>query len=201
MEEQEGQTKRLRHDLKNHLTVLSGLAENEEWEKLKGYLKNMGEAAQMEAGEEATGNRVVDILLNQKRKAAERKNTAWECDVKMPRECHIQEFDLCVLFGNILDNAVEGIQGISKPFIQIRAGAVKRCFLLEVKNSADREGQDKTGAAGGKDLKEYGIGLLNVRDVVCKYNGTMNIEMEEGVFVISVLIPLEGSVHDMKQVS
>lgn len=201
MEEQEGQTKRLRHDLKNHLTVLSGLAENEEWEKLKGYLKNMREAAQMEAGEEATGNRVVDILLNQKRKMAERKNAAWECDVKMPRECHIQEFDLCVLFGNILDNAVEGIQGISKPFIQIRAGAVKRCFLLEVKNSADREGQDKTGAAGGKDLKEYGIGLLNVRDVVCKYNGTMNIEMEEGVFVISVLIPLEGSVHDMKQVS
>ncbi len=212
LEEQDGQTKRLRHDLKNHLAVLSGLAESGEWEKLKEYLKNMGEAAQMETGEEATGNQVVDILLNQKRKMAERKNAAWECDVKMPRECHIQEFDLCVLFGNILDNAVEacgrqqedGTQSISKPFIQIRAGTVKKCFLLEVKNSADREGQYKTGAAERKNPKEYGIGLLNVRDVVHKYNGTMNIEIKEGIFVISVLIPLEsneGSVHDMKRVN
>lgn len=209
LEEQYGQAERLRHDLKNHITALSGLAESRDWEKLKHYLKDMGEAADLEAGEEATGNRVVDILLKQKRKAAERKNIAWECHVQLPKECPVLEFDLCVLFGNLLDNAVEAcgrlqedsLGAAAKPFIQIQAGTVKKCFLLEVKNSDCREGQHKTRLAEGKQPKGHGIGLLNVRDVVQRYNGTMEIEKEKGVFIISALIPLEDSVYNTKQTS
>lgn len=144
LEEQYSRSERLRHDLKNHVIALSGLLENKELEKMKEYLKNMEDSAGLGIGEEITGNRAVDILLYQKQSIAKEKNITWECDARIPRTCCINVFDLCVLFGNILDNALEACERLQKndphcsrrQFINIRAGIVKKCFLLEVKNSA-----------------------------------------------------------------
>lgn len=85
-------------------------------------------------------------------------------------------------------------------FINIQAGAVKKCFLLEVKNSSDLEDVQKIGFTRKENPEEHGIGILNIKDVIHKYNGVMNIEVSNGIFVISVLIPLSDTVHDMKQV-
>jgi len=207
LEEQYDRAERLRHDLKNHIIALLGLLENKEWEKMENYLKNMEGSAAFGIREEITGNRVVDVLLYQKRNIAEEKNIVWECDVQIPGICHINEFDLCVLFGNILDNAVEACARLqsdgsdcgSQPFINIQGRMVKKCFLLEVKNSAHTEEENKTGSAGKENPREHGIGLLNISDVVHRYNGVMNIEVQKGIFLISILIPLKDAGHDMKQ--
>lgn len=207
LEEQYGRAERLRHDLKNHIIALLGLLENKEWEKIENYLKNMEGSAALGTREEITGNRIVDVLLYQKRNIAEEKNIIWECDVHIPGICHINEFDLCVLFGNILDNAVEACERLqrgrsesgSQPFINIQGRMVKKCFLLEVKNSADMSDKNKVKSAGKENPEEHGIGLLNISDVVHRYNGVMNIDVQNGVFLISVLIPLEDAGHDIKQ--
>lgn len=199
LEEQYRQSERLRHDLKNHILALSGLWEDREWEKMGGYLKKMENSAGLGDCEEATGNRVVDVLLYQKRKMTEEKKIVWECDVQIPKACGVSEFDLCVLFGNILDNAVEACEKAEQPFIHIRAGAVKNCFLLEVINSTAATDLPKSRLAGKKNPQAHGIGLLNVGDVVEKYDGAMHVEMQNGVFDISVLIPLGEAVHDMER--
>lgn len=208
LEEQYSQSERLRHDLKNHIIALLGLLESKEWEKMESYLKNMEDSAGLDAGEQITGNRVVDILLYQKQKIAERKNIIWECDVQIPKMCDMNEFDLCVLFGNILDNAVEACERLQhnerycnqRQFINIQSGVVKKCFLLEAKNSADMEDKHKIGFTNKGNPEEHGIGLLNISDVVHKYNGVMNIEVQNGIFTISVLVPLCTSAHNIKQV-
>lgn len=107
--EQHSQSERLRHDMKNHIIALSALSRNQEWEKLDGYLRNMGDIV-LDAGGDMTGNKAVDALLYQKRGRAEEENIQWECDAQMPKGCCINEFDLCVLFGNILDNALEACE-------------------------------------------------------------------------------------------
>lgn len=198
LEEQYSQSERLRHDLKNHIIALSGLLENREWEKMSSYLKNMEGSAALENFEEVTGNKVVDVLLYQKRQMAEKNNILWECDVQIPEKCNINEFDLCVLFGNILDNAVEACEriqgsrtGCRSKFIHIQAGMVKKCFFLEVKNITGGVCNNAAGHTRKENPKEHGIGLLNVRDVVNRHNGTMHIEVQDAVFIISVLIPLE----------
>lgn len=206
LEEQYSQSERLRHDLKNHIIALSGLLENKEWEKMGNYLKNMENRADLGIGEDITGNRIVDVLLYQKRKIVERKNIIWECDVQIPQICGINEFDLCVLFGNILDNAVEACERLQhnelccnqQQFVNIQARVVKKCFLLEVKNSTDIADKYKIGCTNKKNPEKHGIGLLNISDVVHRYNGVMNIEVQKGVFIISVLIPLSNAVHDIK---
>lgn len=198
--EQYRQSERLRHDMKNHVIALSALSQNKEWEKIDDYLKRMGDMA-LEAGGDMTGNKAVDALLYQKRKQAEEEKIGWECDVQMPKGHCVNEFDLCVLFGNLLDNALEAcrrMQFHERRFIRIRAKTVKKCFLLEVKNSMDRAETYIEGWTNKDNTREHGIGLLNVGDVADKYNGAVDIEAGEGIFTISILIPLNDAAYDIK---
>lgn len=204
--EQYRQSERLRHDMKNHIVALSGLFQSKEWEKMGAYLKNMEDKG-LEADGDLTGNKPVDAILYQKRKQAEGENIKWECDVQIPKGCCIDEFDLCVLFGNLLDNALEACERLrcGEPhydggcFVNTRAGTVKKCFLLEVKNSMDMTEKYEGGFTNKENPQEHGIGLLNVADVVQRYNGVMNIEAEKGIFVISILMPLNDAAHDIKR--
>ena len=208
MEQQYSQAERLRHDLKNHVLALRGLWEERAWDKLGDYLKRMEDSAQFGANEEATGNRAVDALLFQKRKMAEDRQIVWECDVQIPKRCRISEFDLCVLFGNILDNAVEACMRLQqgereagrRPFINVQARTVKKCFLLEVKNSMRDAEKQESRFAEKENPQRHGIGLLNVGDVVRGYDGVMNTEIQNGVFDISVLLPIGVSAYDMDRV-
>lgn len=219
LEEQYSQMERLRHDMKNHVIALMGLLENGEWEKMGDYLESMRDSGGFGKAEEATGNRAVDALLHQKRQEAERRKIRWECDVQMPKPCCINEFDMCILFGNILDNAVEACERLrcrrplqedgdeeGERFIHIRARSVKKCFLLEVRNSVRPEEEYENGKSSqlsrgnmgeravqgkGDAGRRHGIGLINIKDMVKRYDGVMNTEFQDGVFTISVLVPLE----------
>ena len=183
LEEQYRQAERLRHDMKNHIIALSGLLESKDYRKMAEYLDTMEHNGNLSGGE-MTGSTAVDAILYQKGTYAEQNNIPWECDVTIPKACGINEFDLCVLFGNLLDNAIEAcerMQDIEARFINIMANAVKGCFLLEIKNSTHMENPEK-----------HGIGLLNIDDVVRNYNGVMDIEVKDGVFTVSILIPMHN---------
>ena len=124
--EQYKQSERLRHDMKNHIIALSALSRNKEWERIDDYLGNM-EGIVLNDGGDMTGNKAVDALLYQKRRWAENEIIKWECDVQIPKGCCINEFDLCVLFGNILDNALEACERMQRGencFIDIQAKTV-----------------------------------------------------------------------------
>lgn len=198
--EQHSQSERLRHDMKNHIIALSGLFQGREWKKMGDYLKQL-EKNGLETDGDMTGSKAVDALLYQKRKQAEREEVRLECDIQIPKVCCINEFDLCVLFGNILDNALEAcerLQPDESSFINIQAGIVKKCFLIEAKNSMGRTEKYRKGFSSKENSQEHGIGLLNIGDVIKKYNGAMQTETENGTFVISILIPLNDAVHDIK---
>lgn len=195
-EQQYRQSERLRHDMKNHVIALSGLVERSEWAKIADYLKQMEQCADPGAGAEATGNSAVDALLYQKRKLAEKNSILWECDVQIPPACGIPEFDLCVLFGNLLDNALEACRKLSPGedrWIRVQARPIKKCFLLEIKNCTDLEHMDAVRSAGKHPVHGHGIGLLNVRDVLRKYNGTLHMDLKDHLFVVSALLPMEPS--------
>lgn len=200
LEEQYKRMERLRHDMKNHIIALQALLADGDMENMERYLRQMQKAGDMEPGEEATGNKVVDALLYQNRKKAEKRKISWECDVQIPKPCPMDEMDLCVLFGNLLDNAMEACERLPKKekrFIEVQAQQVKRCFLLEIKNSSCVQKAVKIGTTLKTNPDEHGIGLGNVKGIVQKYGGVMDMEIEEDVFLISILLPLDA-VHDME---
>lgn len=214
LEEQYRQAERLRHDMKNHIIALSGLLESKDYKKMTEYLNTMEHSGNLSGGE-ITGSTAVDAILYQKRTYAEQNNIPWECDVTIPKACGINEFDLCVLFGNLLDNAIEACERMHRGgncFIDIRSKTVKSCFLLEIKNSTDladishikddsadisRAEHNHTDTPNilythKENPEKHGIGLLNIDDVVQNYNGVMDIEVKDGVFTISILIPMHN---------
>ncbi len=196
----------LRHDIKNHIIGLQGLLDNREWDKMAGYLQRMAEAGGVAHTEDMTGNDVVDALLYYKRERAARADIRWECTVNIPKACTVDEFDLGVIFGNILDNAAaacERVKRTEERFIKIQAGMARRCLLIEVTNSsASEEDVAKAGKDGGKigagktDGIFMGTGLQNVRDAVDKYDGTLTLERKESSFRISILLPCGSTVCD-----
>lgn len=197
LEEQYRQLERLRHDMKNHIIALSNLLEHQELEQAKDYLENMEQGGSLGACEEITGNRTADALLYQKRNLALQKEIAWECDVQIPPACGIHEFDLCVLLGNILDNALEACEKLpsgSDRFITVQSRMVKKCFFLEVKNSTDLQNKNVFPPSGKRHSGTHGIGLLNIQDTVRRYQGTIDAEIHDGVFVISILLPVNTTV-------
>lgn len=188
------QMERLRHDLKNHVIALQGLLREGDAKAMEAYLKAMEEKGGLRAGGEASGSPVVDSLLWRKKEQAEELHIRWECSVSLPKDCRIREFDLCVLFGNLLDNALEACEGISEEggrFLRLQAGMVRQCFLLEMKNSVGRrDGDEERSRKTGRKSGRHGIGLQNVRDIVETYQGTMELEESEGVFTSLLLLPV-----------
>lgn len=188
--EQYRRSERLRHDLKNHVIALQGLLGERDWKGMETYLAAMEESGSLGGGEAATGSLALDALLDRKRRQAEEKGIVWECSVTLPKESADMEFDFCVLFGNLLDNAVRACEQTEegRRFLSVQARTVKRCFLLEVKNSTGaKAGQKKSQT---EETEPHGLGLLNVRDVVEKYQGTMAIEEQDGLYLNTILLPV-----------
>lgn len=197
LEGQYRKMERVRHDFKNHIIALQGLLEKKEWENMKSYFQQLKAAADMEDDEEITGNIAIDALLCQKRKLAEEKNISWECDMKIMPECPVDTYDLCVLLGNALDNAIEACERIPDEearFLIMYAKTIKKCFLLEIRNSTDTSDIREVEYSRKRNPEEHGLGFLNIRDVVHQYHGTMNVEIKENIFNLSILIPMPVSV-------
>ena len=184
LNEQYQQMERLRHDMKNHVLVLHGLWGKKEFEKAGDYLEKMMESGKICGSDEVTGNQAVDALLYNKKKQAEALCISWICDVQIPGNATIDTFDLCVLFGNLLDNAIKAcgeLRDKKYRFVDIEAKQVKKCFLLVMKNGTVVE-----------DVKKIrqGTGFLNIYETVKKYEGTVKLKAESNVFEISILFPM-----------
>lgn len=183
LNEQHLQMERLRHDMKNHVLALHGLWEKKEFEKAGEYLEKMIEGGSIGGSDEATGNQAVDALLHRKKRQAEERFVRWECDVQIPKDCKVDTFDLCVLLGNLLDNAIKAGSEMADGayrFVDVQVRQVKKCFLLVVKNG--------TSLRDIKEMKQ-GIGTLNINETIKKYDGTVRRSAKNKIFEISILFP------------
>lgn len=199
LEDEYRKTERVRHDFKNHIIALEGLSEKKEWESMRIYFRQLKKDADMEENGEISGNSAIDALLCQKRKLAEEKSISWECDIQISSECPVNTYDLCVLLGNALDNAIEACERIpdaKKRFLMMYSKIVKKCFLLEIKNSTDMQDIQEMEYSRKRNGKAPGLGFTSIREVVYHYQGTMNVEVKNNMFSLSILIPIPISVSD-----
>lgn len=99
------QTRALRHDIKNHLTVLEGLLQREQLDQARAYLRQLTGVASETTAPVYTGHPVVDVLLHQKREAFAANGMEVRVSLALPYPCAVDDVSLCVLFANALDNA------------------------------------------------------------------------------------------------
>ena len=170
------QTKSFRHDIKNHLSVLDGLLRSGKLEEGREYLKKLEAVSEALSFPYQTGNPVVDILLGEKLGLA--KEIAAEVSLLLPKPCGIDDFDLCVLFANALDNAIAACRGSAgAKAIRISGKQQGDFYMLTFENTCSSE-----------PLPPAGTGLSNIKAVAEKYHGAMLTEKNGRQYYLSVLL-------------
>ena len=185
----------LRHDLKNHTISLQLLLEQGKTEDALAYLKTIREEASDPTGSFHTGSDLLNGLLKQKLSPAQNDGIRTEVSLDFTSGTFVDNFDLCVLMGNVLDNAVEACERVSPQedrFIRISGGKSANCLLIRVENSFSGVPvqENSLPTTSKKDKMLHGFGLRNVKRVLGKYNGTLTISTEEGCFAAGMLIPI-----------
>ncbi len=176
-------TRSFRHDLNNHFIVLRQLLESNQSAKAEAYLQEFSNAADNLSYQIQTGNAPLDALLADKLALAKQGGISITLNVDIPKDLKINDFDLCALFFNALDNAITACGGIinSDKWIDIKARRNRDFFLIDIMNSYDKNARSKKGS---------GIGLQTIKLISDKYGGTMNIDKGNDTFILTILLSL-----------
>ena len=174
------QTKSFRHDIKNHLSVLDGLLRSGDLEEGREYLKKLEAVSEALSFPYQTGNSVVDILLGEKLGLA--KEIASEVSLILPKPCGIDDFDLCVLFANALDNAIAAC----------RANDGAKAIRISGKQQGDFYMLTFENTCSDEPMPPAGSGLSNIKAVAEKYHGALLTEKNGRQFYLSVLLNISA---------
>lgn len=181
-----------RHDYHNHIQAMLALTDSPE--ELRQYLWMLNDDLTTVDTVLKTGNVMVDAILNSKLSLIKTKNITVNAKAVVPAELKISEIDLCVIIGNLLDNAMEAClrQGEGEErFIRVYIGTLKQQLYLCVTNSVGGEVK-KVGRTylSTKDSTSHGYGLMRIDRLADKYGGYVNRQNEPGAFATEVMLPL-----------
>ena len=192
-----GNIRKVRHEMKNHMANIKGLAETGQYGEIAGYVRRMDASMQALEYKYATGNAVTDVIINDKWRRAEKAGIRFETDFRYGGE--IPVFDLGIILDNLLDNAIEACEKLEqgKGFIRLSLMQKKQFLLLTVENSFDgivSMGKESPLPHTTKQsvrpeiVTEHGIGLKNVHDIAERYYGGVNIKVKKDIFHVTVML-------------
>jgi Signal transduction histidine kinase regulating citrate/malate metabolism len=179
-----------RHDYKNHMQVLKIYVENQEWEHALAYISQMNEDLTSVDHVVKTGNVMADAIVNSKVAMVKRKGIRLDVTAKVPERLPISDVEFCVIFGNLMDNAIEACEKVAskeKRFIRIYIGQFKKQFYLSVTNATNQT--KRTGRYYSLKGEGHGFGLYRIDKIVKGKNGYLNRKDEPGVFATEIMLP------------
>ena len=127
-----------RHDYKNHMQVLKIYVENRQWENARDYIVQMNEDLESIDHVIKTGNIMADAIVNSKVSLAKKKDIKLDVTAKIPKEIPMTDVEFCVVFGNIMDNAIEACEKLASKenkFIRVYIGVFKKQFYMSLGES------------------------------------------------------------------
>lgn len=200
----EERIKALRHDMRHHLNELMLLANKHDAEEIQGYIRQMNTFFQNPNEFVASGNLEIDSVLNYMLQKAKNELETVDIKVILPEKIR-HSFDINVLLGNLLENAIEAAAKTENKYMRIYIVLKRGILKAKIENSfADahilENGQWKSDVAlkTTKPITDHhGIGLKNVKKVVEKYNGTMEVTTKEGIFCVNLLLYMARTENEM----
>ncbi len=197
MEQQQFETRRLRHDLSNHLQILLALPPQQKDDYIKGMLDNPS----FKQIFTWCGDTTVNIVLTAKEELMRQNGIRFYPKVDIKEQLPFDKADLCAILSNALDNAVEASLELTEDLRQVHlnAGASKGVLALNIqnacKNNAPTQNEKNSGKnffpkTTKKDAENHGLGLRSIQETVKKYDGNMEIMQKEGIFHLFLYLPM-----------
>lgn len=182
----------MQHDLKHQIEGLRGETNEQKKEAWLDKIENELDKWWLP---QRTGNPVFDTILSAKLRRARQLDVRVTCvaDGALLNRLHVA--DICTIFGNALDNALESAVMIPEPekrLIHVSVSAQKNFIFINVSNTMGTTliESENTLLTTKKDKKNHGYGIKGIKYVVGKYGGHVSYKVEDGWFRLNILIPM-----------
>jgi two-component system, LytTR family, sensor histidine kinase AgrC len=182
-----------RHDYHNHIQSMKAYRALGKNEEIDDYLNSLETDLTSVDTLIKSGNVMVDAILNSKLSLAKSRSISVNAKAIVPKNIAISEIDLCVIIGNLLDNAIEAclrIDDVTKRFIRVYMDLKRDNLYLSVMNSSGGKIQMHDGRYISNKGVNHGFGLMRVDKIVDKYTGYIKRRDEDGAFTSEVMLPL-----------
>lgn len=186
LSEHQIETDKLWHDMKKHISLIKALANSNQSEVTSEYIQEL----ESHMGDKITIIRtnypVLSALLTEQKQRAKRENISFEIDVRIESDLKITPVDLCIILGNLYENAFTACTCL--PFEanrQLKSSIYQRngILVINMENTYSPNLKPKFRS------EKHGLGLENVRQALLKYNGRLDIVAEDGLYKVSILVP------------
>lgn len=181
-----------RHDYRNHIQTLKVLVANGEMEQVKEYLDKLDVDLNTIDTVIKTGNAMADAILNSKISLAKSKNIHVVADAHIPLKLKTSELDLCVIIGNLFDNAIEASlllppeQRVIRVYMDMKNTQLYISFTNFTAVKKQRKFNNLFESSKGKD---HGLGLIQIDNIIERLDGYLSRNSEDGAFTTEILIP------------
>ena len=180
------------HDLKHQIAVLRS---EEDPKKREEFLNRMEEEIRQYEAQNKTGNKVLDTVLTTKSLYCAKHGITFTCVADGTLLDFMDVMDICSIFGNALDNAIEcelKIPEKEKRLIHVTVSKQKQFLILRFENYCEEmlQYQEGTPVTTKKEKEFHGYGLKSIQYTVNKYDGAVSVNLEDNWFELKVLIPM-----------
>ena len=188
------ETKAFRHDIKNNLAMTQMMLEKGNIEEAKSHISDMLGNVSSFSPKYVTGDEMLDIIVFMKADKMDEKNIRFTLDGVVDGGLNIKPMDMCSIFANALDNAIEAASSCEDPHIEMSIKRTDKFFIIKITNSASGKidiGKllSSSGYTSKADKDHHGFGLMNVRRAVENCNGIIKAESDEASFTLSIMMP------------
>lgn len=181
-----------RHDYRNHIQTMKAYAATNDLEAIKDYLDELDTDLSTVDTVVKTGNAMADAILNSKISLAKAKHIPVIADAHIPIALRTSELDLCVIIGNLFDNAIEASLSLPEEQRQIRVYMdmkntqlyISFTNLTAVKKQIKENGRFHTTKGEG-----HGFGLVRIDNIISRLDGYISRNSEDGAFTTEILLP------------
>lgn len=188
------QTRRYRHDMRHHLTLLQAMAAEGDLARISAYLRTARSDLDSFTPTRYCENETANLLLSSFEGKAKQAGVALSVDARLPEDLPLSETELCSLLSNSLENAVTAAAQVTPPgkrTVTLRTAVYQRKLLLSVENTYAGE-VSMQGGLPQSTLAGHGYGTRSIAAIAERHGGQALFSADGGVFSLKVLLPLSG---------
>lgn len=190
LKESQEKTILYRHDMRHHLNLINAYLIDDNQSAAQKYIAAVEKTIEAIAVENYCLNYTVNLILSSYISKAKTEHITVDTQINVPENNAISDMDLCVIFANVIDNAVNACKSVpnrNDRFLNINCKTKEDKLLIQVSNSY--EGTILfDGDMPVSHEENHGFGTKSMTMVVEKYNGIHSFSAENGVFKTSVIL-------------
>lgn len=188
----DAEVRKFRHDINNHFICMETLIRNEKIDELQKYFDDLQMTISKQNKVYFSGNEIVDAILNYDLNFSCKEEVKITSYGKLPEIETVSAMDLCTLFSNLLSNAISSANkciDLGEAEITIRFASGKNYFSIEMSNSIPAQNSKKIKIERSKS-RNHGHGLRKIKQVLDKYDGKYELEIEENLLNVKIYLPV-----------